>query len=438
MPKSKEQFPEISTGKFSHCYQADPSKCSLHFHVNGVKLAKALNNSVIIDEDNEGQGISITEYAESGKAHISSIAPLEDFFAAVEARKVNSQTHDEHPYTIFKYTQSTVFEQDWNDVTLAARGLIVNHETGEIVARPFAKFFNHNEGNAPVELMRGEAIVTEKLDGSLGISYLTPDGKLQIASSGSFASEQAQHANEIYAEKYEGKWDANPELTYMWEIIYPENRIVVDYGDEDDIYLLGAVHKATGRSIPASQVSEWQWKKAEEYSSLDNLDKVLKSGERDNREGFILFFPETDARFKVKHQTYVKLHRLATGLNDRAIHEMLATGGTAQLDEFMKTAPEEFTAYIVDTKKKIQGQFDDEKNRIVSSFESFAKSLPADTSQKDFALKVTSEVASSDRPYFFKLRQNGKLDEKSEQNIWDKIKPEFKKGFWASNSQEDE
>jgi RNA ligase len=361
---------------------------------------------------------------------------LEDFFAAVDAKAVNSQTHDEHPYTIFKYTQSTVFEQNWNDVTLAARGLIVNHETGEIVARPFSKFFNHNEGNAPIDLMYGEAVVTEKLDGSLGTSYLTPDGQMRIASSGSFASEQAVHANEIYAEKYEGKWDANPELTYMWEIIYPENRIVVDYGDEDDLYLIGAVDKKTGRSIPPSQVTEWKWKRAAEYSSLDGLDKVLQSGERENHEGYIIHYVETDVKVKFKHEEYIRRHRYATGISERSIFDMLKAGDS--FDHMTQSMPEEFNDYVSKTKANLIEQFENEKSKVTSSYAAFVKDLPSDISQKDFALKVAKEVGSLDRPYFFKLRQNGELDHKSEQSLWERIKPEFKKGFWANNSESDE
>jgi RNA ligase len=433
MPKSKEQFPEIATGKFSHCYQADITKCSLHFHVNGVELSKSLKNNVSIFDDVDGEGITMSEYSYS-IAHVNSIAPLEEFFAAVEEKHVMSQTHSEHPFTIFKYSQSTVFNKNWNKVTLAARGLIVNHETGEIVARPFSKFFNHNEGNAPLELMRGEAIVTEKLDGSLGISYLTPDGRMQIASSGSFASEQAVHANEIYAEKYEGKWDANPELTYMWEIIYPENRIVVDYGDEDDLYLIGAVEKKTGRSIPPSQVEEWNWKRAAEHPDMTSLDKVVGSSERDNHEGFIVFFPETDTRVKFKHEDYVRRHRYATGISERSIFDMLKAGDS--FDYMMQSMPEEFNDYVETTKGKLVSQFEAEKERVLSSYESFLKTLPQDISQKDFALIVSTKVSSSDRPYFFKLRQSGQLDSKSIQSLWERIKPEFKKGFWANNSQD--
>ncbi len=34
--------------------------------------------------------------------------------------------------------------------------------------------------------------------------------------------------------------------TYLFEIIYPENRIVIDYGDSDDLILLSIINNETG------------------------------------------------------------------------------------------------------------------------------------------------------------------------------------------------
>lgn len=50
----------------------------------------------------------------------------------------------EHPsgeLFIYNYSQKTVYENYWTDYTLQCRGLIADKE-GNIVARPFPKFFN--------------------------------------------------------------------------------------------------------------------------------------------------------------------------------------------------------------------------------------------------------------------------------------------------------
>lgn len=70
---------------------------------------------------------------------------------------------------IFNYTEKAQFEGRWNFFERVSRGLIVNRNTGEIVARPFDKFHNWLEGNRKSE---GRILsITEKLDGSLGILY---------------------------------------------------------------------------------------------------------------------------------------------------------------------------------------------------------------------------------------------------------------------------
>ncbi len=136
---------------------------------------------------------------------IDSIASQEEFDKAVANREITRSRHPEYPFSIYKYSQSTTYSKNWNDITLSSRGLIVNDETGEILARPFTKFFNYSEHNTPPELMTGKVTVAEKLDGSLGILYRTPDG-MRISTAGGFQSAQADHATEIYRERYDGKW----------------------------------------------------------------------------------------------------------------------------------------------------------------------------------------------------------------------------------------
>jgi RNA ligase len=91
--------------------------------------------------------------------------------------------------------------------------------------------------------------VFDKMDGSLGILYPTSQG-MAVATRGSFTSEQALKATEILHEKYP-EW---AQITYDWfrsnfdanwyevnytdlvEIVYPENRIVVDYARSSRVY----------------------------------------------------------------------------------------------------------------------------------------------------------------------------------------------------------
>lgn len=153
---------------------------------------------------------------------------------------------NKHPTTdlyIYNYTQKTQYERFWNNCTLACRGLIMDKDCN-IVARPFQKFFNLGEFENQV--VPNESFeVYEKMDGSLGILYWI-DNQAYIASRGSFVSEQAQVATEMLHTQYA---EAIPLLdkskTYLFEIIYPENRIVLDYGNERKLVLLAIVDTET-------------------------------------------------------------------------------------------------------------------------------------------------------------------------------------------------
>ena len=71
------------------------------------------------------------------------IPKLDDFYKALRENRVSM--HETEHYVGFKYNINTTFNQLWDDVTINARGIAFDKDTGEIVARPFRKFFNHTE-----------------------------------------------------------------------------------------------------------------------------------------------------------------------------------------------------------------------------------------------------------------------------------------------------
>ena len=53
---------------------------------------------------------------------------------------VDKRDHPQFPLSLYCYGRKAVYDNVWDDVTKRCRGLIVNRETGEIIARPFEKF----------------------------------------------------------------------------------------------------------------------------------------------------------------------------------------------------------------------------------------------------------------------------------------------------------
>lgn len=276
---------------------------------------------------------------------------------AIKDGDVRVQFHPEFPtLAIYNYGEEVQYRNKWNKITLATRGLILDTVTWEVVARPWEKFFNFGqidnriESTAPVE-------VTDKMDGSLGILYQEPSingkqGNWAIATRGSFASEQAEHATELLATKYRdflvdmvgAFWlDKN---TYLFEIIYPTNRIVVNYGDMDDLVLLGAVDKERGYYYGPTEAGAqiaWPGPVTEVWQYSQFVD-ALSAPDRKGKEGYVIRSGRNIV--KLKQADYVELHRIVTNLSPKTIWEAIGSGKTVA--DICADIPDEFHKYVED------------------------------------------------------------------------------------------
>lgn len=254
----------------------------------------------------------------------------------VEKGLVTAVKHETEPYTIYNYSKECSYSGAWDDITLMCRGLILHNETDEIIARPFKKFFNYEEHIAKnIPIPNGTPLVYDKLDGSLGILYFGREGKPYIATRGSFYSEQAIWATQWFRERADSE-DFPQELTFLFEIIYPENRIVVDYKGYSGLDLLAVVDTKTGNNVILPELTTVG--KVIEPIPFTSFEE-LKSRNTKNSEGFVLFWPESGARLKLKFEDYVRLHKIITGLSEKGLWEMLRDGKT--LDEVLVDIPEE-------------------------------------------------------------------------------------------------
>lgn len=266
------------------------------------------------------------------------------------------QQHPEADLLIHNYSQKTQFERFWVPETLQSRGLITRPD-GLVIARPFPKFFNVGEREEAIPNESFE--VYEKLDGSLGILYFF-EGQPRIATRGSFTSEQSQVANRILQRKY-GHVSFDPSITYLFEIIYPDNRIVVDYGDLEDLILIGMVETATGRELSLVDIGLPIVKK---YDGIKDIE-VLAELEEDNREGFVIRF-ESGLRLKFKFDEYVRLHRILTQISPIRIWEMLRDGGT--VDDMVEDVPDEFFGWMKEVAADLQAQYRKIENEAKAVF----------------------------------------------------------------------
>jgi len=307
---------------------------------------------------------------------------------------ISIQQHPTLPLLIHNYTQFCQFDRAWNDLTTMCRGLITDLE-GNVVSRPFRKFFNlaEHEGEdsklPPID-WRQPFVCTEKMDGSLGILYPTPDGPV-LATRGSFTSDQAIRGTEIFRRKGYDKHPYAPEMTYLFEIIYPENRIVLDYGDMEDLVLLDVIETERGESVSYEMlkkigerigcpVVEYLPLSAETIQKLEESFGLTKGGEE---EGVVVRFV-SGQRVKVKYAEYCRLHKLITGVNARHIWEHLMLGQS--LDDLVDKVPDEFMEWVQKTVAELKGAFEERRVHAMGVFAGIKERL-GDANRKEFALE---------------------------------------------------
>jgi RNA ligase len=197
------------------------------------------------------------------------------------------QTHRTLPLSIWNYSPEVQYNQLWDDITLQCRGLVTDNE-GNVIAYPFKKFFNIEENkHRPTENFE----VYEKMDGSLGILFFY-EGKWIVATRGSFTSPQSVKAREMLDTKYNLESIPKSYATLL-EIIYPDNRIVVDYGDEEKLVVLGMTNRFNGKELDYESVvnmhSESGIPVVKRYDGIRDYSD-LKSKVEQNAEGFVVKF----------------------------------------------------------------------------------------------------------------------------------------------------
>ncbi len=298
---------------------------------------------------------------------------------------IRCQKHNRLPLLIWNYSEKVQYDDLWDDVTIMCRGLITDIE-GNVIAKAFNKFFNI-EQNRHKESKSFE--IYDKMDGSLGILFNYQDEWI-LATRGSFASEQAIKGFEILQRYNYQTLDDN--LTYCFEIIYPENRIVLDYGNKEALVLL-AIFDEDGNERRIENYDNI-FEVVKKYDFKDY--KEIKNLNWDNSEGFIVIFSNGE-RCKIKFENYVELHRKLSNISEKAVWELICE--KRDVKEFLDIIPDEFHKQVKQWYWGIMLNFSNTEIRVRNKF----YQLPEFETRKDFALAIKDD---SDKAMLFKLLDN--------------------------------
>lgn len=332
-----------------------------------------------------------------------------------------------HPFLdlcIFNYTHKTQYQRLWDEYTRMCRGLIVDGQNN-ILNNPFPKFYNLGETeetmiqNLPAEVPS----ITEKLDGMLGILYEEGDN-VAVSTRGSFDSPYAEWAtNWLRLQGFEMD-DFKKGYTYLFEIIYPENKIIVNYGDRAELTLIAVRNNYNDHELNhIKEAKELGLSYAKEFSAGYGNDKIgsalkyLEKLKGTESEGFVCRY-SNGLRLKIKSVDYKRLHKILIGLSAKDIWKTLRDMGT--VEHILENVPDEFYDWV----KKVESDVITSKACVMNRAEKIAedaKKLGSRIEQAEYIINNTKDGNEGLRGVAFFLLDG--RTEKAEYSAWQRVRP---------------
>jgi RNA ligase len=244
------------------------------------------------------------------------------------------------------------------------RGLIFNKE-GNIMSRPFHKFFNINEREetqSHVVDMSQPHVIMEKMDGSM-IRPILVDGYLRLATKMGVTEVAMQAESWLAAQgpalKEWLRQCVEDSVTPIFEWVSPFNQIVLAYEEADLVYL-GSRDNASGvyffdEYAPFTKVTR--------YGSVEGniTDYIAQQRGAEGREGDIIRFADGHM-VKVKNDWYVRIHKTIDRiLFDRNIISLILN---EEVDDVIPMLPKVQAERVRDVEARFWTAFKQTENRL--------------------------------------------------------------------------
>jgi RNA ligase len=266
--------------------------------------------------------------------------------------KINSLVtldfHPQIPVLLLNYTQvahNTLheFPKGWTMPLRQCRGIVFDFY-GNLLAKPFPKFFNYGQHPESTKLPDRRYTATEKKDGHLGIIFEYKD-KLYITTRGSFTSPTVAIAQQMLEEYIKNNnWQDSfcDDVTVLVEILHPKTRVYTDYQEFKDFILIGAYSRSKLNDYNFTDLQILSEKlqlplvRIKRGKTIADLLALIKNKEIKNQEGFVIHF-DNDLRVKLKFESYIGL-MVADKLSYKYLMQRAISGN---LDRMLETLPEE-------------------------------------------------------------------------------------------------
>jgi T4 RnlA family RNA ligase len=313
---------------------------------------------------------------------------------------------------IDSYLIIPAIDAKWNKQNLIYRSLIVRGSDLEVLSSGFPKFFN--AGEKPDAYPDPENFkdwkINDKIDGSLVIvDYVNDQFSMRTRGTACYSSQANWADFEQLAIKYPHVMDAlknNQDLSFLFEIVTPNNIIVVPYAEIDFIFL-GAVDKKDCSLLSFNEYQEMgklmdvPMPEIRSFGTLCEMLSEVKNWK--GREGVVLSYNDNNSRVKIKSDDYCLRHRTKSELNsesnfvDLYVHE-----GMPDYQEFFKIIErlvdfETATAFrgriskVVDAGKEVK--------RIIEGMQNFVKDF-RNLPRKEAAMAILGSYGNTNRSAF--------------------------------------
>lgn len=253
-------------------------------------------------------------------------------------------------YVILKYSQ---IDSDFSEeIVRESRGIILDEENDyKVVCKAFNKFFNYGESLA-ANIDWETAKIQEKIDGSIVKLWWSDRLKKWIVSTNGtiyaenasvmFPSEKIKNFYDMFIKAYSTKELMDEPLrksTHVFELVGPENRVVIPYSEIELYYLISINNE---NFVEFKDECFKNFKKPKEYSfnSLEETIEFTKTKEFNTfrNEGFVV----KDAyynRIKIKTEDYLRIHRMRGETNPTPLRFLELMRANEQ-EEFLSYFPE--------------------------------------------------------------------------------------------------
>jgi RNA ligase len=226
-----------------------------------------------------------------------------------------------------------------------------------------------------------------------------------ISTRGSLQSEQSQWAT-LFFRKHWGKLPIPQDWTLLFEIIYPENRIVINYGERQTLVLLAAIHTESAQEMPYSELQSF----AQQFHfelvtrlpfSIPELCVWIPKLPY-NQEGFVVHYPKSHLRVKFKGEAYLKLHKILNQITPKNIWKTMIEGKVSL--PYLQEIPEEFRTWSLHLQENLESDYEKRKQEVQHLFQS----LPPFSTRAQFAEHVKTKYPQFAPLLFALLDQNPK------------------------------